>query len=148
MKGGSEKLNGPCILNIEFRHIIGREEQTLSHCMESSRSPFASLWFYFFMLFHYVNHDHVVLSSHLNKSDIRILKEVLQIPDTITCRQRSVSDGQEDLYMLLKRLSYPFRYRDLIQRFSKPVPILSMITIQITDYVHNVHENRELNCNC
>ena len=32
------------------------------------------------------------------KRDIRILKEVLQIPDMITCSQRSVCDGVEGLY--------------------------------------------------
>ena len=42
------------------------------------------------------------------KRDIRTLKEVLQIPDMITCSQRSVCDGLEGL--LLKRLSFPCRY--------------------------------------
>ena len=32
------------------------------------------------------------------KRDIRILKEVLQIPDMITCSKRSVCDGLEGLY--------------------------------------------------
>ena len=32
------------------------------------------------------------------KRDIRILKEVLHIPDMITCSQRSVCDGLEGLY--------------------------------------------------
>ena len=32
------------------------------------------------------------------KREIRILKEVLQIPDMITCSQRSVCDGLEGLY--------------------------------------------------
>ena len=32
------------------------------------------------------------------KRDIRILKEALQIPDMITCCQRSVCDGLESLY--------------------------------------------------
>ena len=44
------------------------------------------------------------------KRDIRTLKEVLQIPDMITCNQRSVCDGLEGLCMLLKRLSFPYRY--------------------------------------
>ena len=59
------------------------------------------------------------------KRDIRILKEVLQIPDTITCSQLSVFDGLEGLCMLLKRLSYPCRYGDMIHRFVKPAPVLS-----------------------
>ena len=49
--------------------------------------------------------------------------------------------------MLLKRLSYPCRYRDMIHRFAKPVPVLSMITNQTIDYVYNVHGNRVLNWN-
>ena len=44
------------------------------------------------------------------KRDIRILKEVLQIPDMITVSQRSVCDGLGGLCMLLKRLSFPCRY--------------------------------------
>ena len=32
------------------------------------------------------------------KRDIRILKEVLQIPDMVTCSQRSVCDGLKGLY--------------------------------------------------
>ena len=44
------------------------------------------------------------------KQDIRILKDVLQIPDMITCSQRSVCDRLEGLCMLLRRLSFPCRY--------------------------------------
>ena len=53
----------------------------------------------------------------------------------------------EGLCMLLKRLSYPCRYRGMIHRFAKPVPVLSMITNQTIDYVYNVHGNRVLNWN-
>ena len=48
--------------------------------------------------------------------------------------------------MLLKRLSYPCRYRDMIHRLAT-VPVLSMITNQTIDYVYNVHGNRVLNWN-
>ena len=43
---------------------------------------------------------------------------VLQIPDTTTCSQRSVCDGLEGLCMLLKQLSYPCRYGDMIHKFA------------------------------
>lgn len=49
--------------------------------------------------------------------------------------------------MLLKRVSYPRRYGDMIHRFAKPVPVLSMVTNQMIDYVYNVHGNRVLNWN-
>ena len=48
--------------------------------------------------------------------------------------------------MLLKRLSYPSRYRDMIHRLAT-VPVLSMITNQTIDYVYNVRGNRVLNWN-
>lgn len=70
------------------------------------------------------------------KRDIRVLKDVLLIPGTITCSQRSVCNGIEDLCMLPKRLSCPCRYGDMIHRFAKPVPVLSMITNQMLDYVY------------
>ena len=69
------------------------------------------------------------------KRDIRILKEVLEIPDMVTCSQRSVCDGLEGLCMLLNH------------GFAKPIPVLSMITNQMIDYVYNVHGNRVLNWN-
>ena len=47
--------------------------------------------------------------------------------------------------MLLKRLSYPCRYGDMIHRFAKPV--LGMITYQMIDYVLGVYGNRVLNWN-
>jgi len=55
---------------------------------------------------------------------------------------RSICDGVEGLCILLRRLSYPCRYGDMIQRFAKPVPILSMVTNQLLDHVYNHHAHR------
>ena len=49
--------------------------------------------------------------------------------------------------MLFKRLSFPCRYGDMIRRFAKPVPVLSMTTNHMIDYVYNVHGDRVLNWN-
>ena len=57
------------------------------------------------------------------KRHIPLLADVLQLPDQFLCYQRSVSSGIEGLCILLKRLSYPCRYSDMIARFSKPVPV-------------------------
>ena len=71
--------------------------------------------------------------------DIPRQYNVLQIPDTITCSQRSVCDGIEGIRMLLKCLSQPCRYGDKIIRFPKPVIVLSMVTNQTIHYVYNIH---------
>ena len=59
------------------------------------------------------------------KRDIPILADVLGIPETIWCEQGSTCDGLEDLCMVLRRLSFPCRYADIISRFAKPVPVIS-----------------------
>ena len=81
------------------------------------------------------------------KRDMPRLYNVLQIPDTLTCNQRSVCDGVEGLCMLLKRMSYPCRYGDMIVRFAKPVPLLSMVTNQMIDYIYNIHGHKVLEWN-
>ena len=42
------------------------------------------------------------------------LAEALQLPPTFRCQQRTVFDSTEGLCMLLKRVSYPCRYSDMI----------------------------------
>ena len=43
--------------------------------------------------------------------------------------------------MLLKRLAYPCRYGDLIYRFGRPVPVFSMATNHVLDYIYNTHNH-------
>ena len=43
---------------------------------------------------------------------------------------------------VLRRLTYPCRYSDLIPRFGRPVPELSMIYNVVLDYIYNAHGHR------
>ncbi|XP_062312501.1 uncharacterized protein LOC134017158 [Osmerus eperlanus] len=53
------------------------------------------------------------------------------------------SSGTEALCMLLKRLTYPCRYSDMMQRFGqRPVPVLCMATNCVLDLIYNVHHRR------
>lgn len=76
------------------------------------------------------------------KHDLPVLAEVLQIPDSFTCYQRTVSSGMEALCILLRRLSYPCRFSDIIPRFGRPVPGLSMVSNQVLDYIYDTHGHR------
>ena len=49
--------------------------------------------------------------------------------------------------MLLKRMSYPCRYGDMIVGFAKPVPVLSMVTNQMIAYIYNIHGHKVLDWN-
>lgn len=78
----------------------------------------------------------------VHKRDIPALANHLRIPDNFYCQQRSVSDGIEGLCMLLRRLSYPCRYGDMLPRFARPVPVLSMVTNTVLDYIYGTHGHR------
>ena len=53
----------------------------------------------------------------VEKNDLEDLAEVLQIPETFVCSQRSVCSGIKGLCIALKRLAYPCRYSDMIYCF-------------------------------
>ena len=54
----------------------------------------------------------------VHKRDIPALANHLRTPDNFYCQQRSVSDGIEALCMLLRRLSYPCWYGDMLPCFA------------------------------
>ena len=76
------------------------------------------------------------------KADIPVLVEALQIPAVIRCNQGTVCDGIEGLCMLLKRMCYPCRYIDMVHLFARPVPVISMITNQVLDFIYETHSHR------
>ena len=76
------------------------------------------------------------------KRDVARLADVLNIPQTFRCEQGSTCDGIEGLCLLLRRLSFPCRYGDMIPRFGKPAPVLGMITNTVLDYIYAIHGHR------
>ena len=77
-----------------------------------------------------------------HKIDVPVLLEVLQIPHSFTCHQGTVCDGIEALCITLRRFAYPCRYSDLISRFGRPVPELSMISNLVMDKIYQEHNHR------
>jgi len=43
--------------------------------------------------------------------------------------------------MLLKRVAYPCRLSDMIPRFGRPVPVISLITNDVIDCIYDFHEH-------
>ena len=80
--------------------------------------------------------DECLAEFRLKKRDIPVLAEVPQIPDWITCNQGSKADGMEALCMFLKRFAYACRNGDMVPRFTRPVPVLSMTTNKVLDYIY------------
>ena len=83
-----------------------------------------------------------VADFRVEKQDIPRLADALGIPPVIKCQQRSVCDGTEGLCMLLRRFAYPCRLSDMIARFGRPVPVISMITKEVMNLIYNNHQQR------
>ena len=75
----------------------------------------------------------------LEKEDIPFVADALQVPARFRCPQGTVCDGIEGFCILLRRLAYPCRYFDLVQRFARPVPELSLIANTVLDWIYEFH---------
>ena len=48
----------------------------------------------------------------------------------------------EGLCIFPRRLAYPCRFGDMVPRFGKPVPVLSMVTNTVIDHIYTIHGHR------
>ena len=77
-----------------------------------------------------------------HKNDVPVLLEAFQLPQSFTCHQGTICDGIEALCITLRRFAYPCRYSDLIPRFGRPVPELSMISNLVMETIYQEHNHR------
>ena len=61
----------------------------------------------------------------------------MAVPEEIVCYNGLKVDGIDALSMLLKRFAYPCRYLDMIPRFGRPVPQLSMICNKMLNMIYD-----------
>ena len=119
--------------------LITDEEFVLLYDINKSKNRDFEYWNYEkFSLFD-VSDDDCIAEFRFEKHDITRLKNALQLPNTIRCRLYNdlKVDSTEALCILLKRLAYPCRYSDMIHRFSRPVPQLSMIFNELLNIIDN-----------
>ena len=122
--------------------VIDDEEFMLLYKMYSSRNPEFPYRSHSAFDLEDLDESECMAEFRFRKGDIVFLSDALEIPDTVKCEQRSICDGIEALCILLRRLSYPCRYGDMIRRFAKPVPVLRMVTNQMIDHVYDLHGHR------
>ena len=77
-----------------------------------------------------------------HKSDLSVLSVALHPPNYFICQQGTICDGIEGLCIALRRFAYPCRLSDLIPRFGRPVPELSMISSLVVDTIYQEHNHR------
>ena len=71
----------------------------------------------------------------VEKEDIPRIAAPLLVPNIFRRSQGTICPGEEGLCLLLRRLSYPCCYHDLIHRFGRPVPELCMTTNTVLDWM-------------
>ena len=121
--------------------LITDEDFIILYELFSSRNPDFAYDSYDRFDLDNMNDDECKAEFRVRKRDLPTLAQALRIPRSFQLSQRSVVDGMEGLCMLLKRLSYPCRYGDLIYRFGRPVPVFSMATNHVLDYIYNTHNH-------
>ena len=70
------------------------------------------------------------------KGDVYRLFEVFDIPEEITCYNRSDFSRLKAFYVFLKRFAYSCHYSDLVPRFGKSVPEIGMMSNYVMNTLH------------
>jgi len=131
-----------CLLLSFEQNLLSSEEFILLYDLNTSKNPDFPYWQYERFELDSLSDDECRAEFRFLKNDIFLLKDVLQIPDEITCYNRLVVSGIEALCILLKRFAYPIKFSDMGSRFARPVPQLSMISSQMLDMIYNNHSHR------
>ena len=136
------KENRDSLLLAHSEDLIDDEEFALLYDLNTSKNPDYPYWKYEPFNLESLSDSECKTEFRFYKADVYRLAEVLHIPDEIRCYNRLRVDGIEAFCVFLKRFAYPIRYADMIPRFGRPVPQLSMISNQIMDMVYQQHHDR------
>ena len=126
-----------CLLTGYAENLIDEEEFILLYDINTSKNPDFPYWTYEKFQLDNLTDDECKAEFRFLKNDIFELAEVLHIPEEVTTYNRVKVDGLEALCIFLKRFAYPCRYSDIMPRFGRPVPQLSMISNQMINYVYD-----------
>ena len=114
--------------------LIDDEEMLLLYNLNRSKNLEIPNWKY--EKFELYSDDECKSEFRFVKHDIYTLLDVLNVPDKITCQNRLSVYSEEALCLLLRRFAYRCRYEDLVPRFGRPVPQLSMVVSETMDLLY------------
>ena len=109
----------------------------LLYDVNSSKNLSLPFWKYDRFSLYDMENDECISEFRFEKEDLFLLHDVLQIPDRITCYNRTVISGIEALCICLKRYAYPCRYLDMIPRLGRPVPELCIINNYTLNFIYD-----------
>lgn len=114
--------------------MLSDEEFNLIYNENSSRNPDFPYWTY--ERFDMTDAE-CKAEFRFFRNDIYSLADALCLPPTIVTYNGLVVQSIPALCIFLKRFAYPCRYGDMICRFARPVPQLSIITNHMVDLTYN-----------
>ena len=122
--------------------LIDEDEYMLLYDINQSKNPEFPYENYEHFNFDAIDPAECLADFRVQKQDVPRLADALGIPLVLKCQQRSICDGVEGLCMLLRRFAYPCRLSDMIARFGPPVPVISMITKEVINFIYTNHHRR------
>ena len=139
----------PFLRDVRNSLVIGHEQGLLSDeelllLLEenSSKNPEFSYEKYARFSMERIEEPECMSEFRVEKRDLPQLADALRLPDTFHCNQRTTADNLEGLCILLRRMSFPCRYSDMLARFGRPVPELSMISNTVMNYIYDIHGHK------
>lgn len=122
--------------------LVSDEELLLLLTETSSKNPEFSYEKYARFSIESIEEPECKSEFRVEKKDLPLLADALRLPDTFHCNQRTTADKLEGLCILLRRMSFPCRYSDMLARFGRPVPELSMISNTVMNYIYDIHGHK------
>ena len=101
----------------------------------NKENPTFQYWKYEFN-FESMTDDECKSKLRFRKSDIPRLCASLRLDDVVITYNRYVVPSVEAVCIRLKRLAYPCRYSDMVARFGRPVPTLSIIFNHMVNLIY------------
>ena len=123
-------------------NFINDEDFLLLYDMFSSRNPRFPYYEHACFNLNSMSEAECKAELRFEKKDLPALAEASQIPPSFKLSQGSIVSGMEGLCIFPRRLAYPCRFGDMVPRLGKPVPVLSMVTNTVIDYIYTIHGHR------
>ena len=108
--------------------VISEDEFLLLYDVNTSKNPNFPYECYGKFNLNDMDDSECLSEFRFHKRDLSVLSEALHLPNYFICQQGTICYGIEGLCIALQRFAYPCRLSDLIPRFGRPVPELSMIS--------------------
>ena len=130
------------LLGYNCANVISEDELLLLHDVHRLRTPQFPDWRYEKFNLELMEEDECKTEFRVRRDDIHTLTDIFGFPGNFKCYNGVVVDSVEALCICLRRLAYPCRYGDIVHRFARPVPQLSMITNLVIDEIYEKFANR------